>query len=233
MTAMAETGNGNYYFIDNANDIAGMFQKELKGLSQVVAQNVQLKITIPEYVNIEKVYGGKYEQNGRVLTMDLRDVFSLDTKAILIKYRINNNTNSTVAFNTTLVYKPINANRNSILSTKNKQEFTSNYNTYNQHFSEWVMAQEILYQSNEKLEQAMREVDNGNYEQARRISADNDSYLKANAPMVQKSEELQRASMANTVYQDKIVTAESMDSETKKVLQKSTKSLNYQIRGKK
>jgi Ca-activated chloride channel family protein len=33
MTSMAETGTGNYYFIDNAKEIAGIFKKELNNLS--------------------------------------------------------------------------------------------------------------------------------------------------------------------------------------------------------
>jgi Ca-activated chloride channel homolog len=233
MTAMAENGNGNYYFIDNANDIAGIFQKELRGLSQIVAQNVQLKITLPENVNVTKVYGGKYEQTGRVLTMDVRDMFSQETKAILIKYNINRNVNSTIAFATQLSFNPIDNKRTEFLKTINKQEFTTNYNVYNQNFSEWVMAQDILYKTNENLENAMKEVDRGNYDNARKMVDDNDKYLKDNAPMVKKSLELQRASTANVTYSDKIVNAESMDAETKKVVQKASKSSNYQIRSKK
>lgn len=54
MTAMAETGMGNYYFINDAENIAGIFKKELNGLMEVVAQQAILKITIPDYINVEK-----------------------------------------------------------------------------------------------------------------------------------------------------------------------------------
>ncbi|GBL36031.1 uncharacterized protein YfbK [Filimonas sp.] len=80
MTSMAETGTGNYYFIDNAAEIAGIFKKELNNLSEVMAQNAELKITIPEYVNIDRVYGQPYDQQGRTLTIKLHDIFSQETK---------------------------------------------------------------------------------------------------------------------------------------------------------
>jgi Ca-activated chloride channel homolog len=233
MTAMAESGNGNYYFIENANDIAGIFQRELNGLSKVVAQNVQLKITLPENVNITKVYGGRYEQTGRTLTVDVRDMFSQETKAILIKYSINRNVNSTINFATQLTYTPTETNQMAYLKTSNKQEFTTNNNIYKQNFSEWVMAQDILYRTNENLENAMKEVDKGNYDGARKMVSDNNKFLKDNAPMVQKSKELQKADKASAVYSDKIVNAESMDTESKKVMQKASKSSNYEIRTKK
>ncbi len=41
MTAMAENGTGNYYFIAHAENIAGIFEKELNGLKEVVAQNAK------------------------------------------------------------------------------------------------------------------------------------------------------------------------------------------------
>ncbi len=233
MTAMAETGNGNYYFIDNAKDIAGIFEKELNGLSQVVAQNVQLKITLPENVNVDKVYGARYEQHGRVLTMDVRDMFSQETKAILVKYTINRNTNTTIAFTSNLTYKQVDNSRMESLRTNNKQEYTSSYNTYQQYFNEWVMAQDILYKSNETLEQAMREADKGNYDNARKLVKENDGYMSDNAPLVNKSKELQKAKTVNTEYQTRMATAESMDAETKKVVQKASKASNYELRGKK
>jgi Ca-activated chloride channel homolog len=233
MTAMAENGMGNYYFIDNANDIASIFQKELNGLMQVVAKNVILKITVPEYVNIEKVYGGKYEQTGRIVTVHLRDVFSNEKKAILIKYNINNNINSTVNFATALSFTTPNGQTPKSISVNNKQEFTTNEMAYNKHFNEWVQAQEVLYQSNDRLETAMKEIDNGNYDKAKKIVEDNKVYIKKNEALIQAAPELQRAMDNNADYQTSISNVEALDESSKKVMQKASKSINYSIRNSK
>ena len=51
MTAMAENGMGNYYFIKDAENIAGIFRKELNGLMEVVAQNAELKTLTQNIIN--------------------------------------------------------------------------------------------------------------------------------------------------------------------------------------
>jgi Ca-activated chloride channel homolog len=233
MTAMAETGMGNYYFIDNANDIASIFQKELNGLMQVVAKNVMLKITVPEFVNIENVYGGKYEQTGRVLTVQLRDVFSNEKKAILIKYNVNPNINSTVNFATALSFNAPNGLTPKYITLNNKQEFTTDIMAYNKHFNEWVQAQEVLYQSNDRLETAMKEIDNGNYDKAKKIVEENKVYIKKNENLIQAAPELQRAMDNNADYQTSISNVEALDESSKKVMQKASKSVNYNIRNSK
>ncbi len=233
MTAMAETGNGNYYFIDNANDISSIFRRELNGLEQVVAQNVTMKITLPENINVDKVYGTKYVQNGRELLIDLRDVFSNETKSILVKYTVNRNVNSPINMRTNLSYVDARTERATYLSTSNKQEFTNSMDIYNRHFSEWVMAQDILYNSNERLEMAMKAVDEGKYEDARKMVKENKQYIKDNKKIVEKNVRLQKLDNNNATYEERIKEAEYMPVEDKKVLQKASKAMNYEIRTKK
>lgn len=233
MTAMAESGSGNYYFIDHAEKIASIFKKELNGLMEVVAQNAELTLTIPEYVNIDKVYGYKHEQIGRILKIKLHDIFSEDTKGLLIRYHVSRNTNSTVSFATQLKFKDVSSNESQLVGLVNRCEFTNSLNVYNEHFNEWVSAQVALYQSNEQLEMAMKEVDNGNYEKARTIVKQNKAYMSTKSVLVDKSPELQKAQSTNESYDLNISNVEAMPAEEKKYMQKATKSDNYMIRNKK
>jgi hypothetical protein len=98
MTAMAENGNGNYYFIDNSEKISSIFEKELHGLSTVIARNTVLNIQIPDHVTIEKVYGNTYVQEGRTLSIRFNTLFSNETKGILIRYRVDPAYNTPVNF---------------------------------------------------------------------------------------------------------------------------------------
>ena len=50
MTEMAETGNGNYHFIDKVEKMASIFDYELNGLLKVIAQNTELMIKLPSGV---------------------------------------------------------------------------------------------------------------------------------------------------------------------------------------
>jgi Ca-activated chloride channel family protein len=65
MEAMANTGDGNYYFIESPAQLADIFQTELKGLSAVVGQRVSLgvepeKATVADVLNdLEKAPTGR------------------------------------------------------------------------------------------------------------------------------------------------------------------------------
>lgn len=233
MTAMAETGMGNYYFINDVETIAGIFKKELNGLMEVLAQNAELKINIPDNVSIDKVYGFKYDQIGRTITVKFHDLFANETKGVLIKYSIRNMSNQAVSFESSLSYTDVNREQRERMSVSCKTDFTNNYSVYNSHYSEWVSTQVALYQSNEKLEYAMQEVDKGNYAGAQKIVNENKEYMKTKDVLMKKSPELQRAAAANVEYEKNVDAAPSMSLEDKKVMQKASKSDNYQIRTKK
>lgn len=232
MTAMAETGTGNYYFINDAEKIASIFKKELNGLMEVVAQNTTLSITVPDFVNIEKVYGYKYDQVGNQLTIHVHDIFSEETKGVLIRYRIQNGNNSAVKFNAKANYVDALNKENKVLATSNKVSFTNQLSVYNDYFNEWASAQVALYVSNEKLEIAMKEVDKGNYQQARAIVQENTIYMSRKSKLIDKSPELKRATENNSAYDENIKNVEAMPEADVKYLQKSTKSENYLIRNK-
>lgn len=233
MTAMAENGMGNYYFINESENIAGIFRKELNGLMEVVAQNAELKITIPEYVNIDKIYGYNFDQMGRTLTIKFHDIFSEETKGVLIKYSINGRINQPISFETALSYTDLSNERRERLSVLCKSEYTNNMSVYNHNFSDWVSTQVALYVSNDRLENAMKEVDKGNYKEAKKLVQENDEYIASKPKLLEKSKELQRAQGANASYNVKVDAAPSMAEEDRSIMQKESKSDNYQIRTKK
>jgi Ca-activated chloride channel family protein len=233
MTSMAETGTGNYYFIDNANEIAGIFKKELNNLSKVMAQRAELKITIPEYVNIDRVYGQQYEQEGRTLTIRLHDIFSEETKGVLIKYTIQAGRNTTVSFNTALTYYDPLQERNAGIMLTNKNEFTSNEKLYSTSFSEWVSTQVAMYESNETLERAMKEVDKGHYEEAKKLVKQNDDYIRSKPAAIQQAPAMLGAASVNESYHKKLDEVETMSTEDIKYMQKDSKNSNYKVRSKK
>ncbi len=233
MTAMAETGTGNYYFIDNAEEIAGIFKKELNNLSEVMAQHAELKITIPDYVNIDRVYGQQYEQEGRTLTIRLHDIFSEETKGVLIKYTVRPGNSTTVSFNTALTYYDPMQERKAGIMLTNKNEFTSNEQLYSNSFNDRVGTQVAIYESNETLERAMKEVDKGNYEEAKKMVKQNDEYIRSKPKVIQQAPAMQGAASVNEAYEKKLNNVESMATDDIKYMQKDSKNSNYKVRSKK
>ncbi len=234
MTAMAEKGAGNYYFISEANNIAGIFQKELQGIMNVVAQNATLKINIPYGMQIDEVVGYSYSQEGNQLIIPLHTIFSKDIKSILVKYNINPiNSERDIELKTTLSYEnPGNKSSEKIVST-NYLKKTSDINTFKQFYNEWVEAQIVLNESNQKLESAMQEIDKGNYEKGKQLVQENKVYMSSKKYLVEKTPVLQQAETTNASYDESIKEVEVMSISDKKYMQKATKSENYKVRNRK
>jgi Ca-activated chloride channel family protein len=233
MTNMAESGAGNYYFIDRPERIASIFEQELNGLKTVVAKQVGLTITLPDFVDIEQVYGQPYEQNGRKLNVHFNDIFSEETKGVLIRYTIQANRNTPVRFGSSLNFYNARDERRNAITMNHTSEYTTNQQVYNTHFNEWVTTQVAIYESNYSLEKAMKEVDRGNYEEAKKIVEKNKAYIKSAPLSVQQAPAVKRIESVNADYGSSLDEVESMSVEDVKFLQKESKNSNYQIRAKK
>lgn len=233
MTNIAENGSGNYYFIKTPEEISKIFQKELNGLLNVVAQNATLTIDLPTGLALTKVFGYQFVQSGNRITINFRDIFSNETKAVLLKFAVQGNASgydiaSTLTFNDATT--PDKAARR--LDARDHLALAASIEDFGQSISATVKSQVVLFESNEKLEEAMREVDAGNYERARAITTDNDSYLQSNMDYVKESKELQTQMSSNAAYQSQISNVEEMGESDRKLMQKSAKVSNYDTRKK-
>ncbi len=229
MKGIAEYGCGNYYFIDDPEHIPTIFEKELNGLLNLVASNVKLSVRVPQGMQLDKLFGYKYDQKGDVVTVDFRDVFSEETKAVLLKFTILASTTTDQKFVAELTYNNAMSAEKEAKSFKaeNVLMLTKDTTAYAKSVCEKVMEQVILFESNYALEQAMIETDKGNYDKARAITSGNSTYLQSNKAYVDKSDELQIQTTTNSDYNEKLKDIEVTTESEKKVIQKGAKSQNY------
>ena len=233
MTAMAETGLGNYYFIDAPDKMAAMFNKELSGLLNVAAQNAELKITLPQGVKIVKAYPLKYTESGNEIAVKFKDLFSEETKGILFSFAITDGVNTVLKFNSTLSYIDVTDGQQKTISHDNILTPVKNVDAYLTHFNKGVIEQAILFTANENLETAMTLVDKGDYDGANNVLDDNKAFLSANAFYAAGNMELQNMDSINVSYRQQSARTRYMDADSVKVLQKSMRSDNYKLRTKK
>lgn len=87
LTIMAETGRGNYYFIDQADKIPSIFAQELKGLLHVVAQNAHIELKLPPNIFCEQVYGYPFVRKGQSVQISFNDLYAEEEKVVLVRLR--------------------------------------------------------------------------------------------------------------------------------------------------
>ncbi|MCB9730239.1 MAG: VWA domain-containing protein [Deltaproteobacteria bacterium] len=88
MTAVADHGGGNYYFVQDSKEIAGVLSGEIGQMMATVARQVALEITLPEGVAVDEVFGYAWQQEGPTVVVRLGDVFAGQRRAVLLRLRV-------------------------------------------------------------------------------------------------------------------------------------------------
>ncbi|HSU28595.1 MAG TPA: VWA domain-containing protein [Chitinophagaceae bacterium] len=233
MTDMAETGAGNYYFIEKPDQIAALFEKELNGMLNVVAQNAELKIQLPAGVKLQKVFTFKPIQAGNELVFKMRDLFSEETRGIMIRFSLDEGVSDKLKFTSILSYDDITDNQRKSLVNENFLSPCSDYNEFMVYQNEEVKGQTVLYIANENLEKAMLAADQGKFEEARTITAGNASFMSANSLYGSRASGFIQMDSINKQYYLQLQNGEKLSTDSLRYMQKAGRAESYKIRSKK
>lgn len=233
MTDMAETGAGNYYYIDAPDHLIQLFDKELNGMLNVVAQNAVLKIQLPKGVKLDKSYPWKYSEVDNMVMIRLLDLFAEETKGNVFRFRIDNKINAPLKFISTFTYTDIFDSKEKVVVNENFLMPVKSVDDYLTHFNKPVVEQTILYTSNENLEKAMLLADKGQYDKANEDIDANTNYLKRNSFYVKNSWELSQMDSTLRKYKMALSSARTQTVDSVKKLQKISKEESYKMRNKK
>ena len=86
LTRMAEAGRGNFYYVENPDQIPSIFAKEREGLLQVVAQNLSVRVSPSNGVQITRLFGYEPAIDGNGgLTIPLPDLYDAEEKILLME----------------------------------------------------------------------------------------------------------------------------------------------------
>ncbi len=91
MLGLAEYSSGNYYFVENPEKIPEIFQRELKQLLAVIAQNITVELYPEPGVEIATVLNSKYNPekiSERGMRFSLGDISSGERKIIIVELKL-------------------------------------------------------------------------------------------------------------------------------------------------
>ena len=232
MADIADYGKGNYYYIRNSYDIPEIFASELKGVRNLVGQGTKMRIKFPSrYLSLNKVYGYPYEITSDEIVIDFKDVFSEQTKGVLIKFDVKRKIDTRLSFESELTYENVTADFRQVSEkSENTIEPSGNKYEYDKNRNESVAQNISVFEANDLMENALREADDGNYEQARNLLKDARGYMDKQMNEVAPSPEMKRQSDNIDRYGSDLESAEDKSEEEKKEMQKSGKYDNYNTR---
>jgi Ca-activated chloride channel family protein len=234
MTDIAEYGRGNYYYIKNSSDIPEIFAAELKGMKNLVGQNTKMKVRFPkDNLKLAKVFGYPYEVEGDYVTIDFKDVFSGQKKSVLLKFDVIKNTERKLVFENELTYEDVTSDFRLVTeSNVNNIEQTTSIDRYNSSKNESVIQNVAMFEANDIMEEALKNVDDGNYTRAKELMSGARNYMDKQMNEVAPSPEMKRQSENIDRYSKDVESVEEKSEEERNEMQKSGKYDNYNTRKK-
>ncbi|PTL80404.1 VWA domain-containing protein [Vitiosangium sp. GDMCC 1.1324] len=88
MQGFAEYGAGAYGFLEDAGQLATLFQKDLQQAATSVARNVELSFTLPEGVVLGEVLGYRAHQDGRTVRVPMPDFSSGQVERVVARLTV-------------------------------------------------------------------------------------------------------------------------------------------------
>ncbi len=88
MVNLAGQSGGNHKFIESATELADVFRQEFDDVLNVVAQGVDLNVTIPEGIRPVRVLGNAADINGQSIVSKFAQVYSRQEKFIAIELEV-------------------------------------------------------------------------------------------------------------------------------------------------
>jgi len=229
LTQMAESGRGNYYYIDKADKIPEIFAKELDGLLNVVAQNTTVSIELPPSVKCERVYGYPYTQDGNKITVALNDIFSKEDKVFLLKVKLTSNNVQQLDFPIEMVYTDADNFASNTAKKNLKVQGTTDNELIGQNKNKKVEELVALFEATDTFDLILSDVDKNDYDTAKKKAESAISRLKEVQTEI-PSEDLQKQEVKMQEYLDNMENVKEMEREEKMVLQKEIKSANYSVK---
>ncbi|MBI9050775.1 MAG: VWA domain-containing protein [Anaerolineaceae bacterium] len=93
LEAMANSGGGNFHFLETLNAIPLVFEREFEELTSVTMRNTEIKIDLPEPIKVKIFSGWQFERNADHLLLSIGTLYSGQTMSIYIELQIDNSIN--------------------------------------------------------------------------------------------------------------------------------------------
>jgi Ca-activated chloride channel family protein len=105
MVDLSEQGGGNYYFIENPENLASVLRREFDQLSSMLAQSVVLELELGGGVTLHDVIGFEYHREGAKVKVPIGDLYANDSRELCAEISVPPGKGSLIVANGKLVWQ--------------------------------------------------------------------------------------------------------------------------------
>ncbi len=195
MVQLAGKSGGNHQFIENASELADIFRREFDDVLSVVAQQVDIKVNIPEGIRPVQVLGNAADINGQSVVTRLAQVYSDQQKHVVIEVEIpasmaveaaeSNDAKAAQLATVEVTYTNMASQKSESLTGQVSVTFSSSEEKIKASLDNAVMADVVALVASEQSKLATDLLDSGNLEACRKKLSDNAFFLSTNATALQ------------------------------------------------
>lgn len=198
MSRLAIESSGNHTFIEDAENLVDVFQREFDDVLSVVAQNIQIKAKLASGVRPVKVLNYPADIDGQTVSIELNQLYARQERYFVIELEIEQGKAGTTRriADVSVSYK------NTITDTVDKLrhtvdgKFTDSKSEAEAAINKAVLASCVIQIANERNQEATVYRDRGDINGAEKLLKENAMYLENNYRRL-GNEELKRRSDLN------------------------------------
>ncbi len=183
MVRLAKSSGGNHLFIEEASELADIFRGEFDDVLSVVAQEVDVTVTIPEGIRPVRVLGNEAEINGQKIVTRLAQIYSEQDRHVVIEVELpaNEEAKKLRLAGVKVTYANMESHESDQLSAKTTVSFSDDQDKIEESLNRDVLADVVALVSSEQNKLATRFLDEGNLEGCRLVLDKNANFLRDNA----------------------------------------------------
>ena len=183
MMKLALKSGGNHVFIENASELADIFNKEFDDVMSVVAQNVRIKIQVPEGIRPVRVLGNDADINGQNVETKLAQIYSEQDRFILLELELPAGEvgQKMDISNVTVSYRNMKLQADDVLTGKTAIEFCKTEKEYQASMNRVVLEDVVAMVANEQSKMATVYLDNGDLKGCIECLNSNGKWLQENS----------------------------------------------------
>lgn len=173
MANVADHSGGNYYYISSDVNMAEIFRREWNLMQNVIANNATATIDLAPGVDVADVAGFQWSVSGRKLRIQVPDIYSGETKRILIHLRAPASARSIVTLGKgEFVYTDITSEKPQTIAQSfiPSIQVVEDQGLVAKHFDRDVQSKVAAVQASKRMETAYEKLESGDKEGAHRIA---------------------------------------------------------------
>ncbi len=229
MVRLARESDGNHSFVENANDLVSIFDREFGEAMSVIAQDVQIRIDCGAGVRPLRTLGRPSEISGQTVITQLNQLYGGQERYLLLEVEVPaNEPDTTVELaSVTATFRDLGTNEQNALKEQAQVQVTASREAVEAKEDKKVVSDFVLLEAAVVNQQAVQLRDEGRVEEARELLKGNiqrlDEVAQKEDMPAEAKQQLKRFSADNQAD------SESLENSSWKGRRKSMRDVQYKI----